>query len=97
MSGVILEMEDIQNRTDVLQRYLTVFDKPKIWTGYEFRDGEALIPNTNTTLDLPVMAVETCNECCIAWQLQPFGLIAVDCEQKIPAICTTSQNGKCNK
>jgi hypothetical protein len=89
--GIALVMDDVQNESHVLQRYLEVFNKQQLWTGYELStDGEAVIPNTTRTLGLPIIGNEDCNNCCLAWQLHPYGLVSVDCEKELPAICTMS-------
>ena len=90
-SGLLLQMEDIQATSQVLERYLTVYNKPKFWTGYELKNGEAVVPNSNASTNLQVTtSAGACSNCCIAWQLEPFELVAVDCEETLPAICTTS-------
>lgn len=90
-SGVTLILDDVRNESRVLQRYLEVFNKQQLWTGYELSaDGEPFEPNTNQKLSLPIIGNETCRNCCLAWQLHPYGLVRVDCDKELPAICTTS-------
>ena len=93
--GIALVMDDVRNESHVLQRYLEVFNKQQLWTGYELStDREAVIPNTTRTLGLPIIGNEECNNCCLAWQLHPYGLVSVDCEKELPAICTMSVTGE---
>ena len=90
--GVFIQMEGVQS--EILKRYMEVYGGPQYWTGYEFNSGKAVVPGTNISINVPIYHSPSCNgsSCCVAWQLEPFGLISLDCEKKIPAICTTSRN-----
>ena len=91
--SVIFQLEDFD--TEILRRYMEVYTASWYWTGYKLIDGVAVIPDTNASVNLNV-STDTCNNdsCCIAWQFNPFGLIAVDCRQAFPVLCTSYVNCK---
>ena len=89
-SGVLLQMEEVN---EVLWKYMEVYNRPQYWTGYEIHNGKAVVPGTNKSIDMHILNDESCSDnCCLAWQLEPYGPIAVNCSKKLPAICITCLN-----
>ena len=84
-SSLLLQTEDVQN--DILRRYMEVYKNPLYWTGYELKNRRATVPKSNITLEMSVSESCSGNNCCVAWQFKPFGPIALDCDQMLPAIC----------
>lgn len=90
--GTLFQMEDVNDK--ILLRYMEVYNRTQYWTGYMINNGKIMVPLTNKTVNTQVSlhGGGSCdsNNCCVAWQLDPFGPIALDCDTKLPAICTTS-------
>jgi hypothetical protein len=80
----------IEVEKDVLQRYMEVYSRPQYWTGYELINETAVVPGTNNGISL--VGSPNCSNCCVAWQLDPYGPIALECDKILPAICTISLN-----
>ena len=89
----IFQLEDVEK--DTLRRYMEAYNRPQYWTGYKLQDDGAALPGTNAPVNMSINT-ERCNNdsCCVAWQLEPFGLIATNCSIKLPALCITSVNCK---
>ena len=92
-SRISFQLDNVQNRT--LQRYLEVYNNTLLWTDYEIKNGKAILPNSTTTVGLPIIGAKTCSNCCLALQLDPYGLMVSDCERALPAVCFTSVNCEC--
>lgn len=92
LPGTLIQSQDVE--IDVLRRYMEVYDRPLYWTGYEFANGEAVVPRSNLSINVTFFNTQNCNAsvCCVAWQLDPFGLTTLECDKQLPAICTTTVN-----
>ena len=91
LAGTLLQMIEVEK--DVLQRYMEVYSRPLYWTGYKLINETAVVPGTNNGISL--VGSPNCSNCCVAWQLDPYGPIALECDKILPAICTISLNCKC--
>ena len=89
--GILFQEENVDDK--ILLRYMEVYKAPGYWTGYVINSGKILTNSTvSTQVSVSLLDSGNCtgNDCCVAWQLNPFGPIALDCDTKLPAICTTS-------
>ena len=80
-----------QNET--IRRYMEVYNVSLFWTGYSIANNEVVVADTDTVVQIEYSG-DCSEDCCLAWRLEPYGAVALECTKELPAFCSTDRDCK---